>query len=218
MAFQIDLRAAAPPRGGWFSDSPTPGLGAAQSVDQSMTIDDASGARHAARVGAWATRIAELPPAEQIEAFEQAFGAVWRRANETLGDVTLLAVLRCVLDDAVRRLPVLACLAVDRDGLKCERSPSQSNTLVAQELLEGMRLVLTEFLSVVGGLTAEILTPALHAALASTSASDMARGEPGSGGDRLARTSRGGRGLQRASAAGRGAIRPKTRKANADPN
>lgn len=123
---------------------------------------------HAACVQAWLDRAPrDLTPEQRLSAFEQAFGALWQRAGTTLGDVTLTAIADRVLQDARERFPALASVRVDVEGIECEELRARAASLDGDEMLNAARLVLVEFLTVLGNLTAEILTPALHAELAS---------------------------------------------------
>jgi hypothetical protein len=138
---------------------------------------------HSASVDAWMQRAAtDTRPEQLIQAFERGFAALWKRAQLTLGDVTLTAIVDRVLWNAAERYPFLSTLEVDTNGLQCrELRPNAPQ----DRLAEGIRFVLLEFLTVLGTLTAEILTPALHAALsdvaleASGAAQPKSEGEPG---------------------------------------
>ena len=67
---------------------------------------------------AWLERIQDLPVDAQLEAFEAAFDAIWRRAHRTLGDVTLTAIVDRVLYLARERFPMLGSLEVGETGLR----------------------------------------------------------------------------------------------------
>jgi len=132
---------------------------------------------HAACVDAWLVRAAHDQPAPLLlEAFERAFSLVWRRAERTLGDVTLVAIADRVLYTAVERYPFLAPIEIHEAGLRCAALTSRVDGLAQADLLAALRFAMLEFLSVLGNLTAEILTPALHAAL--LSAADGGRQDP----------------------------------------
>src|SRR5690606_14874085 len=62
---------------------------------------------------------AELPPERALRNFEAAFDVLWQRANRTLSDVTLMAILDRVLHDATVRFPLLSPLEIDPKGLRC---------------------------------------------------------------------------------------------------
>ena len=133
---------------------------------------------HRARVDAWMERAAkEAPPERLFDAFERAFGATWRRAHVTLGDVTLMAILDRVLYTAAERFPLLSPLEVDATGLRSDKFRQQGGSLYRDQVGEGIRFILLEFLRVLGNLTAEVLTPALHAELAKAAAKGAVPGE-----------------------------------------
>jgi hypothetical protein len=123
---------------------------------------------HAACVDAWmASATPGLAPGQLLHAFETAFVALWRRAHITLGDVTLTAIVDRVLYGTAERFPMLAPLRVGPGGLEFHELHQRASGLDGPELAEGLRCALVEFLTVLGNLTAEILTPALHAELRS---------------------------------------------------
>jgi hypothetical protein len=121
-------------------------------------------ADHAAYVEAWLDEAGKgAPPAQLVTLFERALSALWRRAEVTLGEVTLTAIGDRVLYTASETHPFLSTLKLEEAGI-CfdgfrEQGARQAN------LHEAVRLVLVEFLTVIGHLTDEILTPALHAEL-----------------------------------------------------
>jgi hypothetical protein len=120
---------------------------------------------HSACVQAWLQRAKGLPTQQLLRAFEQGFGVMWGRANQTLGNVTLTAIVDRVLYVAAEKYPILAALELEESGIHCQGLHERAGTLERGELVEGVRFVMVEFLTVLGNLTAEILTPALHAAL-----------------------------------------------------
>jgi len=145
-------------------------------------VDDAD---HGACVNAWFERAARgLPPEQSLQALEHAFGAMWRRSRRTLGDVTLAAIVDRVLYNAAERFPILSSLTVDGDGLRFQELMIRAAGLNPAQVEEGIRFVLVEFLTVLGNLTAEVLTPALHAELLSAAperssvADEESRGAP----------------------------------------
>ena len=121
---------------------------------------------HSACVGEWSERAAkDLTPDLLIEAFDRAFTALWGRAHQTLGNVTLTATTERVLYTATEHFSLLAALRFE-EGLRCEELRRNSAVLPRDELAAGLRFILAEFLTILGNLTAEVLTPALHAELA----------------------------------------------------
>jgi len=120
---------------------------------------------HAACIEAWVTRLSSDDAEGLARAFERAFAAIYQTALPTLGGVTLPAIVDRVLYDASERFPILAPLAVGADGLRCEALCEQAAALGREPLLEALRFVMVEFLTVLGNLTAEILSDELHQAL-----------------------------------------------------
>ena len=122
---------------------------------------------HAAFVDAWLESSAKsLSPALRLELFEASLGALWSCTRMTLGDVTLLAIVDRVLYDATEKFSFLSVLEVEANrGFKSGALREQVASVNDSELTNGIRYVLVEFLTVIGNLTAEILTAELHAAL-----------------------------------------------------
>jgi hypothetical protein len=121
-------------------------------------------ADHAAQVEAWLDRTAKgLAPSELINLLERALGALWQRAEVTLGDVTLIAIVDRVLHTASEKYAFLSALEVAKTGIVFEGLRELAAR--SDSVHEALRVVLVEFLTVLGHLTDEILTPALHAEL-----------------------------------------------------
>ena len=135
-----------------------------------MSSEEAS---HVACVEAWVHRAANGPArAHLIGSFERAVNALWRRAEVTLGVVTLTAIVDRVLYTASERYPLLSTLKVEDAGVRFDEFREQGAATHDGYLVEAARFVLIEFLAVLGNLTAEILTPALHAELSKVTVED----------------------------------------------
>lgn len=134
--------------------------------------------RHREVVDAWAARIApDLPPRQVIDAFGDAFGRLWQRARETLGDITLYAISDRVLYTASRQFSVLDAVSIGDGGLELDKLREGASETDGDELLLAAQFVLIEFLTVLGKLVADILTPALHAELANAADVEAAANE-----------------------------------------
>lgn len=133
---------------------------------------------HRACVDAWIERAAKgLPPEGVVGAFERGFSALWGRAYQTLGDVTLTAIVGRALFTAAEHYPFLSVLEVDISGLRVHRLREAGGGASPDRLAEGLRFMLVEFLTVIGNLTADILTPSLHAALSAVEREGSGDGE-----------------------------------------
>lgn len=122
----------------------------------------------------------EMAPDRLVRVFEGAFNAIWRRAQAALGEVTLTAIVNRVLYNATEQYPALSALKVTGDGIDCSEIDRRLDGLAPQPLADGLRYVLVELLTVIGNLTAEILSPALHVAVSTVTESDGCRAPEGS--------------------------------------
>ena len=133
---------------------------------------------HSHQVNAWMMQAAKgLPPEQVLQLFEQAMAALWSRAHLTLGDVTLSAIMDRVLYNSAERFPPFESLTVGANGMDFEELREQATVLDGDDLAEGIRFVITEFLAVIGNLTGEILTPSLHAELSKVTLKDSTGGK-----------------------------------------
>jgi len=137
---------------------------------------------HAAPVDAWLKRAArDVPPQELLRNFEQVFGALWSLTLVTLGEVTLIAITERVLLTSSARFPFLSALEIEpTSGIRCHALQGRVGAVRDPRLRAGLRFVLVEFLTVLGSLTAELLTPELHAELASIAPHGKTTQESGS--------------------------------------
>ena len=122
---------------------------------------------HAVAVNAWLDRCTQSTGTEQlVDEFGSAFNALWRRAHRTLGDMTLMAIGNRVLSVAQERYPFLSQVFPESNGIHLDPLRRNAAQIQFSQLQAAVHFTLTEFLQVLGHLTAEILTPALHAELA----------------------------------------------------
>jgi hypothetical protein len=105
----------------------------------------------------------DLALPQLLALLDRALTAVWQRAQRTLGDVTLRAIMDRVLHTAADTHPVLSGLKLEAGGVRGGDLAGRVQS--REELTEAMRFLLVEFLTVLGNLTADILTPALHSEL-----------------------------------------------------
>ena len=114
-------------------------------------------------------------PVEQHELLRLGLQAIGSRAQQTLGEVTLGAIVDRVLYTARDLHPSLGAISLEATGFHFEDPQSA-------ESANGLRFVVIELLTVLGSLTAEILTPALHAALSGVSLEDRKDDDTGGAG------------------------------------
>ena len=131
------------------------------------TVDD----MHASAVDAWLIRASAGGSKQALLAsFHDALAGIWARAARTLGQVTLDAVARQVLANAISRHHCFAPLqpAAGSGPFRCDELQLEQRLATASygELVTGMRAVLLEVLGILGSMTADVLTPELHEELA----------------------------------------------------
>jgi hypothetical protein len=127
-------------------------------------VDENDG--HAVCVAAWLEGAPEgLPAARLIDLFERAWDALWTRVRPTLGDVTIGAIVGRVVYTASEHYPPFAALELEPTGLRFDGLSARADELHHDDLFAALRFLLIEFLSVLGHLTAEVVTPALHTTL-----------------------------------------------------
>lgn len=153
---------------------------AAKRSTRAMVASMVKETNHSTCVDAWLGRNASgVSTTQLLQVFEQGFGVLWRRAHRTLGEVTLTAIVDRVLYTAAERYSPLSAVEVDAAGIRCPALHERAASLDRVQLAEGVRFVLVEFLTVLGNLTADILTPALHSELSKVApgASDLGENE-----------------------------------------
>ena len=122
---------------------------------------------HSNYVNTWMKQAAKgLSPEQLLELFEQAMSALWCRAHLTLGDATLTAIMDRVLLNASETFPPFESLEIEANGMDCRKLRQRPDVFdKLGKLEEAIRFVVVEFLVVIGNLTGELLTPALHSEL-----------------------------------------------------
>jgi hypothetical protein len=131
---------------------------------------------HAAAVDGWIAQVIDgADQADVVDLFRAALEVLWGRTVTTLGSVTLIAIGERVLSTATRRYSFLAAVNARPNGdARWKQQLRERLTLVPRpELIEGLRFAFVELLTVIGRLTAEILSPDLHAALREITASGV---------------------------------------------
>jgi len=132
---------------------------------------------HSKYVNSWMREVAQgLPPSQLLQLFEQTMGALWNRTHQALGSVTLVAVADRVLVYASEKFTPFESLKVEETGINFlelrERADAFSD---GDALAEGIQFVIVEFVSVIGNLTGDILTPGLYSELSKITMKDLAQ-------------------------------------------
>lgn len=137
--------------------------------------------KHAECVDRLLSRAKREGQGDPLRLLELATSAVWRQVSPTLGPITLSAIVARVHSTAEEQYAVLAGLRVSEDGVSLDGPVGRSADAEARD---AVRFFLVELLTVVGNLTAEILTPAIHAILSGMNLRDDAAQRTRKGADR----------------------------------
>ena len=127
---------------------------------------------HIRCVSEWMKHASRVSPEELAALFEKAMTVLWQRTYSALGDITVAAIVDRVLYNATEKYSALGSLKLDTSGINFAEFRHHSGSINDRELREAIQFVLVELLTVVGNLTAEILTPALHSELSSVTVKD----------------------------------------------
>jgi len=128
--------------------------------------DSYGGGGHHAVVSAWFARARDLSDDALVDSAEAVLHDLWARAVGALGDVTVGAVLRRVVVHSVERHPLLRPVTVGAIGPRLSGLRSPSPPAAEGATAEALAALLVETLFVLGYMTADVLTPALHDVLA----------------------------------------------------
>src|SRR5438552_3434923 len=118
---------------------------------------------HAKRVNSWMEEVAkDAPVASLLLLFEAAWSALWRRAENAVGEVALGSIAELVRSKSVERYQFLSPLSLEADGISCKALLESAGSLEKGEVQEGLRFMLVELLTIIGDLTDQVLTPGLY--------------------------------------------------------
>jgi hypothetical protein len=106
---------------------------------------------------------------ELLELFEKALNELWSTARGPVSAITLTAIVDRVLFDASALHPEVLDLEVQDRGISFKHFRKRRIRMKPEALLAVTRLVLTEFLAIIGSITSDVLSPSLHVALAQVS-------------------------------------------------
>jgi hypothetical protein len=127
---------------------------------------------HIKYVSEWMKQASGLSADQLAGLFEKAMTALWHRTYSALGDITVAAIVDRVLYNTTEEYPVLGSLTLGPSGVNFAEFREQAGSVSNGHLRKAIQFVIVELLTVVGNLTAEILTPALHAELSKVTTTD----------------------------------------------
>lgn len=129
---------------------------------------------HTEVVNAWLERAGKDASTDDLLGlFEKAWGALWRRSVSAVGEIVLESLGERIRAAGVDRYPFLSPLQLNTGEVACTALAGSSSAVEQPRLQEALGFLLVEFLTVIGDLTDQVLTPGLHA--------ELSRLTPGSG-------------------------------------
>lgn len=121
---------------------------------------------HAEQVSLWDEKIcAGLDLNTFVRTYGCAIQAVELRSLVTLSSVTVKVVIDRALHESLGKYPLLSWVSVEPERLDLSRLIGQCESYDPSEVRQALQFLLIEVLNVLGNITAEVLTPALHTEL-----------------------------------------------------
>jgi len=115
------------------------------------------------QIDAWLEQATKDMPAKKIVAvFSHALKSLSRKASRSLNQLTLMAIVNRVLYQCKDKFPLLQELKVDSTGINFDQNQYQLEQSDPEELRESFRYLFVELLSVLGDLTADVITSELE--------------------------------------------------------
>lgn len=128
---------------------------------------------HTYQVDVWIKQNANGLPAEQLLIiFTAAIRAIQKRAATTLSEVTLTAIFNRILYTCQKKFPLLSETKTEQKDVSFDKIVEQARGLQPDEITNAFRFFLIELLTILGNLTANILTQSLYRELTKVTAKD----------------------------------------------
>ena len=132
---------------------------------------------HAQFTKDWLDKATEGLSSQQIVTLvERAIGALWERSLTPLSEVTLCAIFERVLNNTQKKFPLLIHLTLESNGVQFNGLTEKASELDSTKLKDAFQFFFAALLSVLGNLTADILTPALYSELSKVTVRDRKEG------------------------------------------
>lgn len=144
-----------------------------------MSIDE--GRPHSKQIDDWIRQNASGLPSEKVVIiFGEAIQAIQRRAGATLSEVTLSAIFDRVLHMSQQRFTLLSKVKIESKSIVLDALIGSASDLERDEITDAFRFFLIELLTLLGNLTADILTKPLYQELSKVTAASAPSGSKAS--------------------------------------
>lgn len=123
---------------------------------------------HEKQVSLWEQKLTKgLTSEELVELYAYALERIEKRALKTLSAITLMVVFDRIIHQNKTAFPALAEIKNNENSTKFYLYSIPSKNFQAEQIAPALRCMLIEILNVLGRITANILTDALHSELQS---------------------------------------------------
>lgn len=112
----------------------------------------------------------DLQAQDLVTLYALAFHVLCERTLATLSSITVQVVIERVLHEGATHFEVLANVRTQEDGFNFSGLIENHKNYSAADIRSALQNLLSELLSVIGNITAEILTKSLHAELMTVTA------------------------------------------------
>jgi signal transduction histidine kinase len=117
----------------------------------------------AQQIDAWLEQATKGLPAKRLaDIFGNALKTISKKASYTLNRITLMAIFKRVLFRCREKYPLLENIKVDSNGISIEQFSIQFDKEDPAELFKAFRYLFQELFSILGNLTANIVTTSLQ--------------------------------------------------------
>lgn len=104
----------------------------------------------------------DLPLTQRVILLEKAIHVIEQRALMTLSSITLEVILDRVRHQSIEKFPLLTDVKFNNKHLNFQELLHKKKKHKEEDLVEALRYFLIEFITVLGRITADILTTPLH--------------------------------------------------------
>lgn len=139
-------------------------------IRTNMNVEE--GSSHSKHVDDWIEKnVGGVPSEKLLIIFGEAIQAIQKRAGATLSEVTLSAIFDRVLHMSQQKFPLLSNVKIESKGIVLDALAGHASDLARDEITAAFRFFLIELLTLLGNLTADILTKPLYQELSKVKAS-----------------------------------------------
>lgn len=121
---------------------------------------------HAKKVDEWISKsVVGLEQVDQARVFASAILAIENRILLTLSSITWKAILERALSQSIEQHPLLSGIKVEAHGLSIAGLLPTLQSEQTNQVIESFRFFIIELMTIVGNLTAEVLSEPLYRVL-----------------------------------------------------